>query len=69
MKSYIEIAVKAANGQRSLARMLGVSPSYVHKMVKTNHVPAEQCRKIEAITGGKVTAEQLRPDIFLPIKY
>lgn len=67
MNPYIQMAVKVAGGQRKLARLINVSSSHVHKMVKTGRVPAEQCRKIEAATGGKVTAEQLRPDIFQPV--
>ena len=60
--SYIKKAVTKAGGQRALARALNVSAAYVNKMVKTGHVPAEQCRAIERLTG--VTAKSLRPDIF-----
>lgn len=67
MKKFLEIAIECAGGsQTALAKELGVSQPYVNKMVKTGHVPVEQCRNIERVTNGKVTAEQLRPDIFLP---
>lgn len=54
------------NNQAALAKALGVSAPYVHKIIRTGHVPVEQCRNIERVTNGTVTAEQLRPDIFLP---
>jgi DNA-binding transcriptional regulator YdaS (Cro superfamily) len=38
-------------------------------MLRENHVPVEQCRPIERATGRKVTAEQLRPDVFAPVDY
>lgn len=55
------------NSQTALARELGVSKQYVHKMLKAEQVPLSQCRNIERVTDGAVTAEQMRPDIFAPI--
>ena len=60
----IETAVTAVGSQAELARLIGVSPAFVGKMVKTGVVPASRCRLIESVTKGVVTAEQLRPDIF-----
>lgn len=63
--SPIEIAVKAAGSQAALARELGVSAPFVSQMVSgVKNVPPGLCRAIEALTGGTVTAEQLRPDVF-----
>lgn len=54
--------------QTDLARELGLVPSAVHRMGQTGVIPAAHCRKIEYLTGGKVTAEEMRPDIFLPYR-
>jgi len=51
-----------------LARKLGVTPQMVTKMVKSGSVPAKHCKRIEILTGGRVTAEQLRPDVFAPYR-
>jgi len=65
-KTLVLKAIKiATNGnQRQFSLLLGISPPYTAKMLKTGHVAAAQCKKIEALTGGKITAEMLRPDIF-----
>lgn len=60
----IDKTIKIIGSQAELARLLETSPPNVHKMLKTGRVPAKHCRKIESATGGAVTAEQLRPDIF-----
>jgi len=64
MNTYLEKAFEICGSQAELARQLKVTAQFVHKMAKSGHVPSEQCKKIEAATGGEVTAEQLRPDIF-----
>lgn len=51
-------------GHKALAEKLGVSSQALSCFKKTR-VPAERCRDIEAITNGQVTAEELRPDVFL----
>lgn len=67
MNEYLLKALGCFDGnQAAFAKELGVTPPYVHKMIKTGHVPVEQCRNIERVTNGEVTAEELRPDIFLP---
>lgn len=52
--------------QAELARRLEVTPQYVNKMVRTLKVPGKRCRQIQAAVKGRVTAEELRPDIFGP---
>ncbi len=63
-KTPIELAVKHFKTKTALATALGVKPCYVGKMVRENHVPWQQCKKIEALTGGLVTARQLNPKVF-----
>jgi DNA-binding transcriptional regulator YdaS (Cro superfamily) len=57
-------ALDGINGTE-LAKALGVSRQAVsHWRTGRYRVPAEHCRKIETITGGKVTVHDLRPDVF-----
>ena len=58
----IQQAVKKASGAKALSELLGVHVTYVYRMVRTNHVPVEQCKAIEESTG--VSRELLRPDIY-----
>lgn len=68
MNTHLNKALEILGGsQTALAREIGVSQPYVHKMLKTGRVSAKQCRAIERATRGEVTAEQLRPDIFGPV--
>lgn len=62
----IEKAVEIVGSQAELARQMKVAPSFIVKMLRTGRVPAERCRQIEHLTGGLVTAEQIRPDIYGP---
>lgn len=59
-----ELAISCFESKAAFARALGVKPCYISKMLRENHVPVEQCRAIERVTNGKVTARALRPDIF-----
>jgi len=73
MTNYIEVTIDLLGGdgwgkKARAARALGVSPVYLQKMLKQNHVPVEQCRKFEVATGKRVTVHMLRPDIFGPPK-
>ena len=58
----IELAVNRAGGPKKLAEDLGVHVTYIYKMVRTKHVPTEQCKAIEELTG--ITRAELRPDVF-----
>jgi DNA-binding transcriptional regulator YdaS (Cro superfamily) len=54
-------------GGSKLAADLGVSKSTIsfwkHGRVR---VPAERCRDIERLSGGRVSVHVLRPDVFGP---
>lgn len=61
----IERAVELAGGQTSLATLIGVTPSFVSQWVTgARPIPATRCIAIEAATTGRVTREELRPDVF-----
>lgn len=61
--SAIQQAIEIMGGQSKLADAVGISPMAVNKWIK-NRVPAERCAAVEKATEGKVTRQQLRPDIF-----
>lgn len=58
----IQEAVNKAGGQSKLAAKIGVTRGYVHKMLKSGHVPSGQVVAIEAATG--VARDKLRPDLY-----
>jgi len=62
--SAIEEAAQIVGSQSELARILGVSPQAVQQWVAINHVPAKRVRDIVKSTGGKITASDLRPDLW-----
>src|SRR6185312_16869830 len=54
-------------GQAKLARLLGVTqPNVWHWLHKSERVPGEYVLKIEEATGGKVSRQDLRPDLYPP---
>ena len=55
-------ACKMVGGQAAMARLLGIKPPSVNEWVKTR-VPFEHVIKIEQITNGAVSCEDLRPDV------
>lgn len=56
-------AIEIAGGLTALANELGVTVGAVHQWkAGIKAVPARHCPKIESITGGQVTAEELCPD-------
>lgn len=58
-------AAEIVGSQAALARVIGVKPPTVNQWANGERpVPATLCRAVEAATGGAVTAEQLRPDVF-----
>jgi DNA-binding transcriptional regulator YdaS (Cro superfamily) len=58
----LEKARQAAGGTNTqLARLLGITPSAISQWVR---VPYRRALQIEARTGGRVTREELRPDVF-----
>lgn len=64
MKRPIDRVIEAIGTQAELARLMNVTPGFVNKMVRTGRIPAERCPQLEHLTGGKVTAAQMRPDVF-----
>ena len=66
MKHPIQIAIDhLATTQKGLADDLGVSPSFVSQCLSGHRkLPIEHCKSIELMTGGLVTRDQLRPDIY-----
>ena len=66
MRQHVNKAINLAGSKAELARKLGVTAGFIQKMHRSGHVPAAQCRKVEIICRGEVTAEMLRPDVFSP---
>lgn len=61
----LEKAVAIAGGQSALARKSGLSqPRIWYWLRKRRACTAEAAHPIERATGGRVTAGQLRPDLF-----
>src|SRR6266403_3216996 len=64
--SALHKARAAAGGKDTdLARLLGISQSAVSQWKIKQRVPLRRALQIEALTGGQVTKEELRPDVFL----
>ena len=58
----IERAAYCVGNKSRLAQALGVTRQAVTKWEK--RVPAERVLSIEALTGGRVTRHELRPDLY-----
>ncbi len=56
-------AIEEAGGLTALADLLKATPQTINNWRKRG-VPAERCKDIELAVAGKVTCEQLRPDVF-----
>jgi len=56
-------AVSIVGGNAALARSLGITREAVSQW---DRCPAERVVAVSDATGGKVTTEDLRPDIFRP---
>jgi hypothetical protein len=65
-KTGIELAVESAGGQAALARHLGLTKAYIHKMLRSGVVPAVQCQHIHGLTG--VPLILLNPAIYKKTK-
>ena len=61
MDNQISQKLKELN-QSEIARQLGVKPQAVQQWFKRK-TPIIRCPEIERITDGKVTCEELRPDV------
>ena len=62
MDPGIQKALQTAGDRNAdLAKLLGISPSAISQWAR---VPYGQALQIEARTRGRVTREELRPDVF-----
>ena len=57
-------AISIAGSQSALARQINVKQAHIWYWLKTGRVPAEYALAIEAATGGRVSCQELRPDIY-----
>jgi DNA-binding transcriptional regulator YdaS (Cro superfamily) len=58
-------AVALLGSQVKTARAIGVTPQAVSEVLRRGlRVPAEWCLKLQAATGGAVTAHDMRPDLY-----
>jgi DNA-binding transcriptional regulator YdaS (Cro superfamily) len=55
---------RSESSQAAFAQRVGVTQSRVSQWLNGETIPAERCVKIEQATGGKVTRQELRPDLF-----
>lgn len=58
----LEKVFEIVGSKSAVAKHFGILPYAVFKWQRSG-VPAERCPDIEALTGGKVTCEELRPDV------
>ena len=58
----LDKAIAILGNRSALARSLDITPWALSKWDK-NNPPRDRCLAIEQATGGKVKAEDLRPDI------
>lgn len=63
---HIKRAVASAGNMSALARLCGVSAPAVRKWVHGGQISAVNALRVQIATGGRVTACDLRPDIFGP---
>ena len=63
-KSAIEKACEAVGGQAELAKAVGVTPQAVNQWVSKGKPPPERVLGIESATGGAITRQELRPDLY-----
>lgn len=60
LKKYLKTTTQTA-----FAESMRCSQGLVHQWVKgITRITAERCIEIEAVTNGKVTRHDLRPDLF-----
>lgn len=65
MKRALRRAIRVAGCQAELARRLGITSMAVTQWRKRGRIPAEWVTRIEEATGGAVTREELRPDLYV----
>lgn len=55
-------AIRLVGGHTKMAEMLGIERTAIYQWKKG--VPPNRAVEIEQATGGEITREQLRPDLF-----
>ena len=66
----IRAACEMVGSTTKMAQALGIHDSQVSQWAtEARGVPAHYCWKIEALTQGRITCEQLRPDVFVSRAY
>jgi len=64
-KDALARAIEAAGGYSAVARELGISFQAVYKWTRA---PVERCADLERLSGRTVRRQDLRPDIFGPVR-
>lgn len=62
-KEQLQLLIEWYGNQAALAHFMGVSPQVVHNWVKRGRISAKCAIKAEYKTDGRLTKEQLRPDV------
>lgn len=57
-------SIEILGGRKECAKLLGVSVDVIGYWMWQKYVPQHHINTIESLTNGKVTAKQLRPDLF-----
>ena len=57
-------AVAIVGSQSALARLLGVTPQSVSRWVQSGCAPAKRIVQIEHATAGRVTRQELKPELY-----
>lgn len=57
-------AVAIVGSQTALARLLKVTPQSVSRWVQSGCAPAKRIVQIERATAGRITRQELNPDLF-----
>lgn len=60
----LDLACKLLGSQDALAAQLKIKSPSISDWRVRGRVPVGRCRDIEHATGGRVTREMLRPDVF-----
>ncbi len=66
----LQRAVVLVRGVKKLALELGVHPNNVSDwLYREPKIPAHHVQKVVQATRGLIKAEELRPDIFIPLEF
>lgn len=65
-RDYLMLASRLLGSDTNLAKAIGFSQGAIHRAKYQGKPTPEMACNIEVATGGLVTREMLRPDIFAP---